>query len=77
MDEGVLAWEGDVNANPCLDEDVSVVMESIKCIFKTVEILSRYSIAAHNVAEIKECQDAFDHVCRDMSDNCTKVNLYV
>ena len=55
MDERVLTWERDVNANSRLDEDVTVVMESIECIFKTVKILTRYSIATHDVAEIKEC----------------------
>ena len=55
MSEQVLAWEGDVNANPHLNEDVTVVMELSKCIFKTVKVLSRYSIMLRNVAEIKKC----------------------
>ena len=51
----MLAWEGDANANPRLDEDITVVMESSKCTFKTVKVLSRDSITTHNIAEIKEC----------------------
>jgi hypothetical protein len=55
MDERVLAWEGDVNASTHLYEDVAVLMELIKRISKTVKVLSRYSITAHDVAEVEEC----------------------
>jgi hypothetical protein len=69
MNERVLAWEGDVNTNPRLDEDVTVV--------KTVNVFGRYGITTHDIAKVKKCCDTLDHVCRDMSGNCTKINLYV
>ena len=52
-------------------------MELSKSILKAVEDLIGYHVTMSNVAEVKECGDTFDHIWGDISDNCSKINLYV
>ena len=55
MYKRVLAWEGNVNTDTCTDEDIAVVMEASKGIFKAVEVLSRYNITSNNVTKVQKC----------------------
>jgi hypothetical protein len=77
VEERVLAWEGNVDTNTCMDEDVTILMEPSKGILKAVEVLSGYCVTTSDVAKVKECGDAFDHIHRDVSDDCSKINLYI
>jgi hypothetical protein len=59
------------------NKEMTMAMETSKCVLKLVKCRSRNGIATRDIAEFKKCREAFDYLRRYMTGNCTKIYLVV
>jgi hypothetical protein len=75
MDERVLAWEGNVDADAGLDENVAVCMEAVQRFLNVIESITGDRVLPDEITEVHKSCNTLDHFPRNMASDCCEVNL--